>query len=283
MSRLEQNVMGTPVNQSLTEYAYDEYGNQNSWVHKSWDAGAWVNTTSFTFVYDEDGNLLSYFYHTYVDGTGWVILAGSFYTYNANGNELTDLTQIRENDVWVNAELRTSVFDANYNCTSVVRQEWLDDSWLNITKVEYYFSPFKVRTICFEWIDGGWTSEDVIGGTKVVLNGDVIFWRSGRGYELYYSELYTNIKDNINSNLSVKCYPNPSHGLFYIEIPNEFNSDLKIELFDQNGHKVKSWPQGFGAVSQVLSVNVEGLPDGFYFLRLSSGKQIATQNILLVH
>jgi hypothetical protein len=62
-------------------------------------------------------------------------------------------------------------------------------------------------------------------------------------------------------------YPNPSYGRFTVAMPA--GSLSYIEIFDITGKKIKS----LNSSEKYITVNIQGLPAGIYFLKASNGKQ----------
>ena len=63
-----------------------------------------------------------------------------------------------------------------------------------------------------------------------------------------------------------KIYPNPTTDIIYIERIEKINSDFKVELYDLMGRQVDYW----NFSDEKESINVSGLKEGIYFLKLDS-------------
>lgn len=74
-----------------------------------------------------------------------------------------------------------------------------------------------------------------------------------------------------------KLYPNPANSMIYIN--NVKNLD-KVELISVVGNIVRS-VSGFGNSAGEAGIPVGNLPNGMYFVRLTSGNQIQTQRIII--
>ncbi len=83
-------------------------------------------------------------------------------------------------------------------------------------------------------------------------------------------------QDN-NETLAYKIYPNPNHGLFYIEIANP--DQLKqIDIFDARGNLVKTYKN---VISQPLEVDLSGQAKGAYMVIISEDKLVRQFKIVL--
>jgi len=83
------------------------------------------------------------------------------------------------------------------------------------------------------------------------------------------SELQTGIKEIDVEKSLLKVYPNPTSGIAYFEYAGE---DQNINLFNIQGEKVYS---DFGK-----KINIEKLPQGFYYVQVSNGKMKWTVKII---
>lgn len=74
--------------------------------------------------------------------------------------------------------------------------------------------------------------------------------------------------DEVDSDLGISVYPNPSQGLINIEFPVYQNSMVKINITDLKGSPVfqQSFPEHYGS----YQINLDHLPKGMYFYFLES-------------
>lgn len=71
-------------------------------------------------------------------------------------------------------------------------------------------------------------------------------------------------------------YPNPSGGIFLIELPGNISGAASVEIFDLNGKLMHQ-----RSLFQQTKLDLASLPKGIYLLRLSMNGQTATKRILL--
>ncbi|MGR6087227.1 MAG: T9SS type A sorting domain-containing protein [Arcticibacter sp.] len=77
-----------------------------------------------------------------------------------------------------------------------------------------------------------------------------------------------------------RVYPNPNNGVFQIEYQLPQNKPGLIEILDINGKLL--WSRNLPAWSTTQKIFVEDrLPQGFYFIRLTSDKSISTQKLII--
>jgi hypothetical protein len=93
-----------------------------------------------------------------------------------------------------------------------------------------------------------------------------------------------NITENPNSGInafaekvSVSVYPNPTHGLLYIELNNYRNEIIDMMIYDSYGRTVVK----HHLESANNSYDLSKLVPGAYFVRLQSGDNVMSKKILL--
>jgi len=80
------------------------------------------------------------------------------------------------------------------------------------------------------------------------------------------------MNDEVSLNNSIRIYPNPSSGIFNIEILDKQLILNKIEILDELGRLVKTQDLGFN--SQKNTIDLNGFPDALYSLKLISDKGV---------
>ena len=80
---------------------------------------------------------------------------------------------------------------------------------------------------------------------------------------------------------NIVLYPNPSNGIFSVEINNVLQGKLEVAVLDIQGKEVYlsevNNPSGF----KNLSIDISQKPKGTYFLRLQNGKDIITKRLII--
>ena len=90
------------------------------------------------------------------------------------------------------------------------------------------------------------------------------------------------VKEN-DPNLTIKVYPNPAIDVVKIDLGNLPNKNLhKLELVDLQGKSVGL--ESLLGTQSTIQLNVASLPAGFYFVKISSTKEvIATRRMEIIH
>ncbi len=74
----------------------------------------------------------------------------------------------------------------------------------------------------------------------------------------------------VENNLEFEVYPNPSSGLFNIEVTNKTSSQVAVRVFDLSGKMVYNEIISEGNSAIKKSLDLSGLPKGVYTLHLNS-------------
>ena len=77
---------------------------------------------------------------------------------------------------------------------------------------------------------------------------------------------------------SFSVYPNPSHGLINIQLEKEYASAVDITISDILG---KTFYHNNNVNNSVIAINLSHLPEGIYFIQLTSKGQRNTKKIIL--
>ncbi len=90
------------------------------------------------------------------------------------------------------------------------------------------------------------------------------------------------IETTEKDNPLVMIYPNPSQGIFMIEIPHVISeSEAVIEIFNTVGNLVYSSSEIISAHDWKKEINLVAVVRGIYFIKIKTGNLNATAKILL--
>jgi hypothetical protein len=92
-----------------------------------------------------------------------------------------------------------------------------------------------------------------------------------------YLACHTGAENIANSNNDFCIYPNPSDGLFTMNIPSDRNELAKVIITDLLGKKIKEFAIKTNEPSEI-SLN---LPGGFYLLTVINGCQKWEEKLLI--
>ena len=130
---------------------------------------------------------------------------------------------------------------------------------------------------------GYFYSSSITFGTTTLTN-------AGGGYgDMFIVKLNgaAGIEESAFGGENVSVYPNPSTGMFSIQLATANWQAASIEIYNVLGEKVfqsiinKSTPLSFGELSGVRSIINLDLPNGVYFLNIKTDEGIVNKKIII--
>ena len=79
----------------------------------------------------------------------------------------------------------------------------------------------------------------------------------------------------------VKIYPNPTPGMFTIEMDNNIYGDLLIDIFTQNGSKILQIKFDKNSEHFQSQIDLSGQPNGMYLINLAIDKFKAVRKVMV--
>jgi hypothetical protein len=120
----------------------------------------------------------------------------------------------------------------------------------------------------------------------IELSTSGIYYRDHEAPTAYTQEEYDQIADTETGifseeeqSLKLTIYPNPvTNGVLYVELNDEYSlKELKITIYDMTGTAFLYQNNG------KLNVDVSGLSNGFYIMKISTGDGQAIQKIFITN
>lgn len=118
------------------------------------------DSIKITYTYDTDGNLLSQLNQKMINDE-WIYSSRNSNSYDSKGCKLSELYENWISYEWVNSKKITRKFDDKGNEIFHLQEEWINNSWLNIDR---FSSTFDINgnmlTYLFEtWMNNEWVAE----------------------------------------------------------------------------------------------------------------------------
>jgi hypothetical protein len=189
-------------------------------------------------------------------------------------------------DIYDSYGLPIWVTEFNYGGT------WLDDITMDEATVglESYVSmldtaQFVERYAVFTWQPPSTLSLMEVR-SPIELSTSGIYYRDHEAPTAYTQEEYDQIADTETGifseeeqSLKLTIYPNPvTNGVLYVELNDEYSlKELKITIYDMTGTAFLYQNNG------KLNVDVSGLSNGFYIMKISTGDGQAIQKIFITN
>ncbi len=256
------------VNNTMDEYAYDDYGNMIRKTHSYWDPSisGWSSPSvyEYTYKYNEDGKII-----LHIDGS-----TKYEYDYDVNGNQ---------------------TLNAIYNWNSET------NDWKGVHKYEYAYDDNGTQTMFAQWL---WDDEaaDWIGRFKYELTFDA----NGNDISYIYYEWDSEAADWVKDSKIDRDYDangNLKTRLDYSwdsEVADWVKTSKEDRDYDANGNEISriyykwnseanDWVVSskityiYGEVTAVEEINaVASKPDGTYNLQGHKVSDNATKGIYIV-
>jgi len=137
-------------------YKYNSHGLLTEDNNQYWENNSWKNDGSniYTYTYDSNNNVL-----TKLIGNSSLLV----YSYDSNNNMLTELRQNWQNNSWVNISQTSYTYDSNNNLLTNLQQNWQNDSWVNISLTTYTYDSNnnKLSDLSQNWQNNSWVNNNL--------------------------------------------------------------------------------------------------------------------------
>ncbi len=154
-----------------------------------------------------------------------------------------------------------------------------------------YFAGTSTGLYSTTTLDGDntiWTQEspDMIGNIvvdmiKVREDGTVAIGTHGNGIYSAQFDISTAIQErSITDNINAKIYPNPTNGIFTIEIQDEIPSDYLIVIYNMKGQLIY-YSKKRSAKGLQQTINLQKHAKGIYSIEVFKNEYVHTYKILL--
>jgi len=245
-TKIEQEINGNWVNKTRTQYTYllndTKIASEtiSSWLNNDWEEQARSSDT-----YDANGNIIQHLNEVRL-GVSWVNFSQEWYNYDANGYLVQDLDQEWIDTAWENSSLELYGYDAAYNLIYWTWQVWEAGNWKDALR---QFNGFDTES---NWIN---TREESWDGTS---------WELYYYVRNHYSEF---VATHGPSLAAFEVFPNPASSA--VTIKGEGLN--RAMIFDQKGRLVHA--QNLQGQPEA-TLQLGNLSAGNYFLQVlgSDGK-----------
>jgi hypothetical protein len=118
-----------------------------------------------------------------------------------------------------------------------------------------------------------WTLGETIIPTFTSKDGSLILTH---GFQQKY--VITAIQENLGDPVQVNIYPNPTSDIINIQFETATDKEISLFLLDAQGKLVKSEVIEASVLNREL--NLQSLPAGVYYLRLTKGKLVNVYKVV---
>ncbi|MCD4683833.1 MAG: T9SS type A sorting domain-containing protein [Bacteroidales bacterium] len=166
-------------------------------------------------------------------------------------------------------------------------------------------SIFEGDTVNFQNLSCGcpfpysfnWEFEGGVPGVSIEINPSIVYPNAGTydvslladngssltEYKADYITVYplTSVAD-IHHTKSISISPNPSKGIFYINLSHYERGEIRVEIYNILGKKVMQ-TKHLNKESQSIVIDLTDNDDGIYFIKIESGSATITKKIAVQH
>lgn len=289
------------INQYKEIYSYDTNNNPIEIISQNWNGFEWANESKTTINYQS--NLISEYIGLEWDGSQWLNESRGTFTYNSNNKCTGNVEYNWNNGQWVTYSRDSYTYDSNNKILTSKNEKWENNSWKVDSQSEYtldnqgnrisetestdlltnqyketysydtgslmssFAHPFKEKTgLDYIFEDYPYVNKLLTSENYYYNNETSVYVLNGKTSYNYESAISLSTKSFESKKEVVKLFPNPSTD--YIELSGLTESqDYKI--YNILGVLVKK-----GSITSNEKIEIQNLPNAFYFLKLESGKTI---------
>ena len=282
------------TNNYIITYTYDENNNMLSRTATDNNYHTWRNI----WTYDTNNNILSQSKFAF-DQTNnvWIKWEQLLCTYNETNSLLSETWQYGSDNEWVNNDQMVYKYDNDNNRISDLYQLWKNNAWQNKNLTEYKYDEHGncLSGDFWEWKNNEWVTAYSYGLGLTYNYAQCTIWEEYYCHTITASyvktkkpEIITVIENVEKADINVTVYPNPTTG--QLTINNEQLTIENIEIFDLLGRMVFTSPNpskgGELAPSPLERVGVRfdisHLPQGMYFVRITTDKGTVTRKVVKI-
>ncbi len=289
-------------------YTYDQNGNILIELNENWWQIYWLSANRYTYTYDPNGKKKSKLWDFWQDHSYWQNHERYTYTYDQNASQSTELIEEWSwaNKQWVNSYLNTYSYDINGDLVSELWRQWVDEKWVNyyLKTCSYDKNREKLKEMEEFWSSIAQNWERATGVEFIVdINGNIVsgvsFYQGGLWdnkfsnipqlsdlidlidlidhlmYVAKFEITWTSIAsvDETSNRQFLKISPNPSTDVIKMALPEGF-SIKELRISNSLGEIVKTIDIPTLTGSESIEISTSDLLAGTYFIHTKAGKDI---------
>jgi len=267
----------------LSTFTYNSDGNVNTQLIQQKDGidGDWLNNQFVNWYYTTNGSILVSSLRTKkwnADLQKWDHTQRTDYGYNLNNQIVTETNQQWKDMFWDIEARYDYVYDSSGRQISKLLSMPIYNEWRTTITIQYSdFTADKANFMDSKYnFWGGTTGELTASYIPYMFNNEVVIQKAKQISISYIPSIDTGIPTNFNQksiNL-ISVYPNPSVGIYYVDI-NRY--DLKSwTISDLKGQVLKSHLQA----PLSGTIDITELPKGVYILKAITPNAQLTQRLI---
>lgn len=308
---------GSFMNETQTNRIFDTNNNLTSSIREIWENGVWISDQRFEYNYNEDNQLTDYIRYRF--DNDWIPVFKYSYEYNSDGFETIELTESWTGTDWAIDKNQDTYYDDNNNILEIDRRDWDGTNWIPFLRfvneyddnnvfrkqtlnrapegeyinwLQYCVSYNEDGTVSdqtfLEWIDDEWVNEyfdtynydDRENRTyrlRQYWDIESSTWIDAFQYFFYY-RFVSSLDELDQAEINFQILPNPNNGSFNLSIEGK-KMNGKLSVFSNTGQVVYHTD----SINWNESINLNQLPDGSYYLRLTTERKNCVKKFFVQH
>ncbi len=222
----------------------------------------------------------------------WVNYALFSYTYDANGDNLSELDELWSDSGWVNDFRYTCTYDVSGQRLAELREYWEDSLWVNWFHDTFSYDALGNPTTVwsYRWVSGSWVPNDVTpkGHRVHIIDGaGNDFTCYGYNTNFTCKQIVTGVGSesaNVPATYSLsQNYPNPFNPTTTIQFDIPKASFVTLKVYNILGQEVlTALDEQKVAGRYDLKIDATSLPSRVYFYQLTAGDYKSTKKFVLL-
>ncbi|MEZ4951338.1 MAG: T9SS-dependent M36 family metallopeptidase [Saprospiraceae bacterium] len=136
----------------------------------------------------------------------------------------------------------------------------------------------------------GWTVDDFelmdlfsYNGEVCITSdeGDMVCTSAPNKGTIVDTKIATDVKDLGDSGAEIAIFPNPASQILTFAINSKDDREIDIQMLSVDGRLIHSERRRVYNGEQVFSINVNSIPEGFYFVKVKSGDDFVTEKVMI--
>ena len=277
---------------------------------QNWSGGAWVDSAQYSYTYNvsnydsitvvQSGNPLQndtqylYIHNGYNtteiitqiwSGSAWTNLYKQSNSFDANGNNYQSFVTVWNGTGWNNYALIIRGFDLNNELVSYVYELWnagtgayvnnYQEGYAWVLSNNTQFENYTWDTTTNSWTPISLNTYSYDGNHNVIYEFDQTYTNgafvNGAQYYYYYQQYTVSGIKNLDNDLNISLYPNPSTGNAVISYAAKNAGSIILNIYNALGNLMNQQKSSILAGENQLPVNLTGYATGNYFVQVVDG------------
>ena len=254
----------------------------------TWDGNIWEQSSSIDRTYNQ--NKLSESINRKLTNGQLSNSNKSSYIYNSEGRMIQMINQIFDQNAWSDFSRSTYSY-AGKKVVAILNEKLMNGTWTASTNSEYIYTGNNVNRVIIKVKQNQVFENSTRISYTYDSNGNQLtsiteIWKNAT-WELNSRthntwQQLTDVATNPSlSTLEMNVFPNPSSGIFNLELKSEIGNKIEVNVFDLSGKLLMTRNPMMEQPGEEIQLDLNGLAKGMYLLRVRSGDSAIQEKILL--